>query len=136
MTDNKKELKKASLDRKLEIVKCITYNVQLNKGNKEVSALINFESEANLISQGYTAVLPLEILDTSWDLTTINKKQISTRRMIIAGFEINNSTGRTWWFEETFSIADILKPVDLGMLFLKLANPYVSWMSHTMHLRQ
>ena len=77
MTDSKEALEKAFLDQKLETVKCITYNVKLNKCNKEVLALINSRSEANLISQGYSMQLPLKILDTLWDLATINKSQIS-----------------------------------------------------------
>ncbi len=76
MTDSKEDLEEASLDRKLETIKCITYNVKLNKGNEEVLALIDSGSEANLISRGYAAQLPLKIFDTSWGLATINKQQI------------------------------------------------------------
>ena len=55
MTSSKKALEKASLDQKLESIKCITHNVKLNKGSEEVSALIDSGNEANLISQRYTA---------------------------------------------------------------------------------
>ena len=50
MTDNKKNLEEASLDQKLETVKCITYSLKLNKGNEEVLALIDSRNKANLIS--------------------------------------------------------------------------------------
>ena len=66
MTDSREDPKEGSLDRELETVKCITWNVKLNKGHEEVSALIDSGSEANLISRGYAAQLPLKILDTSW----------------------------------------------------------------------
>ena len=50
MTDGKGDLEKASVDRELEKVKCITWNVKLKKSNEEVSALIDCGSEANVIS--------------------------------------------------------------------------------------
>ena len=75
-------------------------------------------------------------MDTSWGLATINKQQISTQGMVIAGFEITDSRDRTRWFEETFLIADIPQPVVLGMPFLKLGNPDVSWTARTLHWRQ
>ena len=46
--------------------------------------------------------------------------------MVIAGFEISDSTGWTWWLRETFLSAEIPQPVVLGMLFLKLRDPDVS----------
>ncbi len=73
MTDSRENLEEASLDRELETVKCITWNVKLHKGNEKVLALIDSGSEANLISRGYAEQLLLKILDTSWGLATINK---------------------------------------------------------------
>lgn len=49
-TDKKEELKEDSISWDLEIVKCITWNVKLNKDNKEVSTLLDSGNEANLIS--------------------------------------------------------------------------------------
>ncbi len=136
MTDSRDELEEAFVNRELETVKCITWNVKLNKANAKVSALIDCGNEANLISRGYMVQLRLKILNTSWDLATINKQQISIQGMVIAGLEINDSTGQTRWFEKTFLIEDILQPIVLGMPFLKLGNPDVSWTTRTIHLRQ
>ncbi len=36
MTDGKRDLEVASLDQRMEKVKCITYNFKLNQNNKEV----------------------------------------------------------------------------------------------------
>lgn len=119
----------------LETFKCITWNVKLNKGNEEVSALLDSGSEANLISRAYAAKLLLQIRDTSWGLATIDKQQISTQGMVIMGFGISDSTDRTRWFEE-ISIADIPQPVVLGIPFLKLGNPDFRWTKRTMHWRQ
>ena len=65
MTERKKDLKKPFLDKELETVKDIICNAKLNKGNEGVLALIDFVSEANLISQEYSAELTLKILDIS-----------------------------------------------------------------------
>lgn len=126
MTNSKKNLKEASLDWKLETVQCITYSAKLNKGNKDVLALINPEIKANLISRGYIAQLRLKILNISSSLATINKQQISIQAIVIAYFKISDNNGQTRRFEETFLIADIPQSVVLGMLLLKLGNPEVS----------
>lgn len=65
MTDCKKNLEEASLDGKLETIKCTSYKVKLNTSNNEVLALIDSRSESNLISQGYTTLLSLKILENS-----------------------------------------------------------------------
>ena len=136
VTDYKEDPDEAAPARDLETVKCITWNMKLNKGNEEVLALLDSGSEANLISRGYASQLPLKIMDTSWGLATINKQQISTQGMVIAGFEITDSLNHTRYFEETFLIADIPQPVILGMPFLKLGDSDVSWMERTMQWRQ
>ena len=64
-------------------------------------------------------------MDTSRGLTTINKQQISTQEMVIAGFEITNNFNHTRYFEEIFFIADIPQFVVSEMPFLKLRNPDV-----------
>lgn len=46
--------------------------------------------------------------------------------MVIADFEITDSTDYIRWFEELFFIADIPQPVVLGMPFLKQGNLDVS----------
>lgn len=50
MTDSKEELKEKSIIWDLEIVKCITWNVKLNKDNEEMSALLDSSNKANFIS--------------------------------------------------------------------------------------
>lgn len=125
VTDSRKDKEDTSVQ-DLETIKCITWNVKLNQGNEEVPALLDSDSEANLISWAYAAQLPVEIVDTFWGLATINKQQISTQGMIIAGFEITDSRDCTRWFEETFLITDMPQFVVLGMPFLKLGNPDVS----------
>lgn len=98
----------------------------MNKDNAEVFALLNSSSKANLVSQGYASELPLKIKDTLWRLAIINKHQINTQKMVITRFEAINSLDHTQYFEETFLIANVLQPVVLGILFLKLENLDVS----------
>ena len=49
MINYKKYPDEAALACDLETVKCITRNMKLTKGNKEVLTLLNFGNEANLI---------------------------------------------------------------------------------------
>ena len=65
ITNCRKDLEEVSVNQKLDTVKCIPWNVELNKGNEEVLAIIDFESEANLIVQGYLAKSLLKTLNTS-----------------------------------------------------------------------
>lgn len=136
VTDNRGELEEGPTFKDLETVKCITWNIKLNQGKEKVPAPLDSGSKANLISQAYATQFPLKIIDTSWGLATINKQQISTQDMVIAGFEITDSADHTRWFEETFLIADISQQVVLGTPFLKLGDPNMSWSVRTFHLRQ
>ena len=49
ITVSKKDLEEKLVVRDLETVKCITWNVKLNKGNKKVSVLLDSGNKANLI---------------------------------------------------------------------------------------
>lgn len=70
--------------------------MNLNKKNKEVATLLNFDSKANFVFQVYTLQLLLKILDIFWNLTIFNKQQISTQDIVIAGFLISNSIGHIY----------------------------------------
>lgn len=55
VTYSREDVKKVSNVKDLEIVKCITWNIKLNKCNEEVFALLNLGSRAQVDSQAYTA---------------------------------------------------------------------------------
>ncbi len=40
----------------------------------------------------------------------MNKKQMSIQEIVNTELEIDDGNARTWWFEETFLIADIPQP--------------------------
>lgn len=73
VTDGEENLEKKSIVQDLKTVRCITYNIQLDKCNEEMSALPYSGSEANLISWLYAAQLPPQIWNTSLSIATINK---------------------------------------------------------------
>lgn len=74
VTDIKKELEKNPTIKDVYIVKYITWNVKLNKGNEEVFVLFDLCNKTNLICQVYATQLPLKIWDTLLRLATINKQ--------------------------------------------------------------
>ena len=47
--------------------------------------------------------------------------------MVIAGFSIQDKTGKIRFFEETFLLADTSMEVVLGMLFLALSNANIQF---------
>lgn len=65
MTNYMKDLDKAVLTSDLETIKCISWNIKLNKCNKEVLVLFNSSNEANLIFPGYVLQLSLKIMNIS-----------------------------------------------------------------------
>lgn len=115
------DLNKAVLTSDLKTIKCISWNIKLNKYKKEVLVLFNSSSEANLIFQGYVLQLSLKIMNISSKSVIINNQQINTQEMISIGFEITNYLNYTRYFEEILLIS-IPQPVILEMPLLKLGN--------------
>lgn len=64
VTDSKEDLKQKSIIQDLEIVKCIIWNVKLNKDNEKVFVLLDSGNKANLIFWVYITQLFFKILDT------------------------------------------------------------------------
>ncbi len=118
----------------LETVKGIICNTKLNKGYEEILALIDFVSEANLISQEYSAELTLKISDISWSLATIIKQQTSKNGIGMTDFEKIANIGQTFWFEEIFLIENVPQKVILSVSFLNLENSNISWTAFSMQL--
>ena len=47
--------------------------------------------------------------------------------MVIAAFQVVDKLGHSWFFQETFLLADISMEVGLGMPFLTLSNADVQF---------
>ena len=121
---NREALKVRVLDK----IPCICYLVQFRKDKgKNVSALLDFESEVNAMTPAYVAHLSLKVRITDVDVQKINGSLLATYGIVIAVFQVVDKLGRSWFFQETFLLANISMEVILGMFFLTLSNADVQF---------
>ena len=112
----------------LDKVLYISFPVQFRKDKgKDVLALLNSESEVNMITPAYAAYLGLKMRVTNIGVQKIDGSSIATYGIVIAAFQVVNKLGRSWFFQETFLLANISMEVVLGMLFLTLSNANVQF---------
>ena len=101
----------------------IYFPVQFQGGQaREVRALINSDSKVNAMTPAFAARLGLSIHPTGIGAQKIDGSALRTYGMAIAGFSIQDKSGRARFFEETFLLADTSIEVVLGMPFLALSN--------------
>ena len=107
----------------LQRVSCIYYPVQFQGDQaREVRALIDSGSEVNAMTPAFAARLGLSVRPTGIGAQKIDGSALRTYGMAIAGFSIQDKSGRARFFEETFLLADTSMEVVLGMPFLSLSN--------------
>ena len=75
--------------RVLDWVSCICYQVQFQKHKKKnVLALLNFESEINIMTPAHAAQLDFKMQKTDLDTQKIYRSSLETYGMVIAIFQI------------------------------------------------
>lgn len=109
---------------------CILYNIDLK--NRKIQSSIDSESKVNAILQDLVKSLKLLIFHTYWGIAKIDGSCLTTSRMVLTTFSIEDKHGRTCWFEETFFIANVTHNIMLGMPFLKLADPNIRFAKNTL----
>ena len=87
--------------------------------------MLNFESEINVITLAYIAQLGFKMWTTNVAAQKIDKFLVETYSMVIAIFHFLNKLSCSWFFWETFLLADIGIKVVLRMLFLTFSNIHV-----------
>ena len=107
----------------LKRVSYICYPIQFckNKG-KDILALLNSGSKINAITSTYTTHLGLKVRVTNVGIQKIDGSLLVTYGIVIAAFQVVNKLHRSWFFQETFLLADISMEVVLGMRFLTFSN--------------
>ena len=107
----------------LQHVPCISYLVQFQGDQaKKVRALIDSSRKVNAITPAFAAKLGLSIRPTSIGAQKIDGSTLKNYGMAIAGFLIQDKSGKAQFFEEIFLLADISIEVVLRMFFLALSN--------------
>ena len=103
----------------LNKVPCIYYPIQFrNDKSKDVLALLDSGSEVNAMTPAHEAHLGLKVRMTDIGVQKIDGSSLATSGIVIAAFQVVDKLGRSWFFQETFLLADISMDVVLGMPFL------------------
>ena len=83
----------------LDKVPCICYPIQFYKDkNKDVLALLNFESEVNALTLAYAAHLGLKVRVTNIGAQKINGSPLAIYGMVIATFQVVDKLSCSWFF--------------------------------------
>ena len=107
----------------LQHVPCIHYPFQFQGDQAgEVRALIDSGSKVNAMTPAFAARLGVSVRSTSIGAQKIDGSALKTYGIAIAGFSIQDKSGKARFFEETFFLADTSMEVVLGMPFRALSN--------------
>ncbi len=104
---------------------CIWYLAQFQ--NNEVQALINSNSEVNVMTRAYAMKLGLTTWKTSVGAQKIDGLLLETYGIVLASFLLLDNLGRVRFFEKTFLLAESSIEVVLGIPFLSLNNVNVKF---------
>lgn len=74
------------------------------------------------MTSSYKIKLEFTIWKTSIKAQNIDNLQLKTYNMKLAGFLLQDSLGKVWFFKKTFFLADISMKAIVEMLFLFLDN--------------
>ena len=122
MTGTSREVPKV---RVLDRVPC---TCQFRKDNgKNVLALLDSGSEVNAMRPAYAAHLGLKVRVIDVGAQKIDGSSLATYGIVIAAFQVVDKLGCSWFFQETFLLANISMEVVLGMPFLTLSNADVQF---------
>ena len=90
------------------------------------------------MTSGYALKLGLKVRSTNLGAQKIDGSILETFGMVLASFQVENTLGRAWFFQEMFLLADLSIEVVLGMPFLtfsnadiKFAQKKLTWRSYT-----
>ena len=79
------------------------------------------------MTPAYAAYLSLKVRVTNVSAQKIDRSSLATYGMVIAAFQVVDKLGHSWFFQETFLLADIGMEVVLGMPFFTLSNADVQF---------
>ena len=74
------------------------------------------------MTPAYVAHLGLKVRMINVSAQKIDGSSLATYGMVIAAFQVVDKLGCSWFFQETFLLANISMEVVLGMPFLSLSN--------------
>ena len=100
----------------------------INFREKSILALFNSDSKVNAVHLTFAKELDLPIRSTDIKVQKIDGTTLDTYGMIVTAFLVTNKTNQVWFFEETFSMANVSPEVVFGMLFFILSDADVDFL--------
>ncbi len=116
----------------LEQVPCIWYPVTFKDQTK---ALLDLESEVNVISQAFAQQLSLKICKTNVGVEKIDGTILETYGIVISTFSLLDKDDRERFLKESFLLVDIKLDIVLGMPFLIMSNAEVDFQAQGLKWR-
>lgn len=92
-----------------------------------IEVLINFGSEMNAIQPSFARKLDLYACEINIGVQRIDGNKLEIFGIIIAFFLIKNKDKKSYFFEETFPLANISMNIALEILFFTLSNVRVNF---------
>ena len=110
------------IEEKLEWISFIWYPVIFKD---QIEALLDFESDINVMSQAFAQQLGLKICKTNIEAQKIDGITLEIYGMVVSIFSVSNKDDRERFFKESFLLVDVKPDIVLGMPFLTMSNPDV-----------
>ncbi len=119
-------------EEEVERIPCIQYSIIFKD---QTEALLDSESEVNVMSQAFIHQLDLKIRKTNVRAQKIDGTTLKTYGMIVFTFSVLDKDGRKRFFEESFILADVKPYIMLGMPFLTMSNADVDYQAWNLQWR-
>ena len=87
------------------------------------------------MSPAYAKKLGLQIRKTDVGAQKIDGSTLSTFRMVILGYQVQDKLGRTRFFQETFLVANTSMEVVLKILFFNFSNADIGFLDRELTWR-
>ncbi len=117
---------------KLERVPCIWNPVTFKD---QTEALLDSESEVNVMSQAFAQQLSLMIRKTNVGAQKIDDTTLETYGMVVSTFSVLDKDRRERFFEESFLLSDVSLDILLGIPFLIMSNADVDFQARDLQWR-
>ena len=115
----------------LQCIFYILYPIQVKK--QLVEALIDSDSEVNMMNQAFARKLGLRVYKTKINTPNINSSKLDNFGIVIAFFLMENKKRKFRFFEKTFLLANISMDIALGIPSLTLSNVKVDFVDLYIH---
>ncbi len=114
---------------KLKWVPCIWYFVTFKN---LIKALLDSESEVNIISQVFASLLGLKIQKTNIGAQKINNTILEAYKIVVFKFFVLEKDGRERFFEESFLLANVKLHIVLKIPFPTMSNTDIDFQARNL----